>query len=240
MLNFAHRGFSGKYPENTMLAFQKALESGADGIELDVQLTRDNRLVIIHDERVDRTTDGTGFVRDFTLSDIQQLNAAGTYAYTLPPVSIPTFREYCHWVKQTDLLTNIELKNGVYDYPGIEAEVWQVLQEFQLQDQVIISSFNHASILRMKQLAPQLTYGLLTESWLINPGKYTRDLGVACYHPLYGSLTDDTVAEIKRQGIRINTFTVNDEEAVRKLLKQGIDCVITNYPDMVRRIVQGG
>ena len=74
---FAHRGFSGRYPQNTMLAFQKALESGCDGIELDVQLTKDGEVVIIHDERVDRTTDGTGWVRDFTLEELKKLNAAG-------------------------------------------------------------------------------------------------------------------------------------------------------------------
>lgn len=80
---------------------------------------------------------------------------------------IPTFEEYCNWVKDTPLVTNIELKTGVYPYPGIEEKVWAVLQQYHLEDKVIISSFNHESILRMKALAPNLKYGLLTETWLI-------------------------------------------------------------------------
>lgn len=156
MKNFAHRGFSGKYPENTMLAFRKALECGADGIEMDVQLTKDGELVVIHDERVDRTTNGTGNVRDYTLEELQKLDASYIYSEEVGFQTIPTFDEYCRWVAGTPLVTNIELKTGVYPYPGIEAKVWPVLQRYHLEDKVIISSFNHESVLRMKALAPDL------------------------------------------------------------------------------------
>ena len=97
--NFAHRGYSGKYPENTMLAFRKAAEAGADGIELDVQLTRDGEPVIIHDELVDRTTDGTGRVKDFTLAELQALDASYIYTGQYGRNPIPTLREYCEFVK---------------------------------------------------------------------------------------------------------------------------------------------
>ena len=239
MKNFAHRGFSGKYPENTMLAFQKALEIGADGIEMDVQLTKDQQLVVIHDERVDRTTNGTGNVRDFTLEELRKLDASYIYTGKMGFNGIPTFEEYCSWVKDTPLVTNIELKTGVYPYPGIEEKVWAVLQQYQLEDKVIISSFNHESILRMKALAPNLKYGLLTETWLINPGAYTKSVGVACYHPYYGSLTDEVIAEIQKEGIEINTFTVNDEASVKRLRDKGVDIVIGNFPDMVKRVLKG-
>ena len=101
MKNFAHRGFSGKYPENTMLAFRKALECGADGIEMDVQLTKDGELVVIHDERVDRTTNGTGNVRDYTLEELQKLDASYIYSEEVGFQTIPTFDEYCRWVAGT-------------------------------------------------------------------------------------------------------------------------------------------
>ncbi len=239
MKNFAHRGFSGKYPENTMLAFQQAAAVGADGIELDVQLTKDGELVVIHDERVDRTTNGSGNVRDFTLRELRRLDASYMYTGQMGFNPIPTFDEYCQWVQSTPLVTNIELKTGVYPYPGIEQKVWDALQSYHLENNVIISSFNHFSILRMKEIAPSLTYGLLTETWLVNPGQYTKNVGVACYHPYYGSLTADVVAELKSCGIVINTFTVNDEAAVRDLLQKGVDCVIGNFPDMVRRVLEG-
>ena len=97
--NFAHRGYSGRYPENTMLAFRKAVEAGADGIELDVQLTKDGVPVIIHDELVDRTTDGKGFVKDMPLTQLRQLDASYIYAGQYGVNRIPTFREYCEFVR---------------------------------------------------------------------------------------------------------------------------------------------
>ncbi len=238
MKNFAHRGFSGMYPENTMLAFHRAAEIGADGIELDVQLTKDGQLVVIHDEQIDRTTNGRGNVRDYTLRELQQFDASYIYTGKIDANRIPTFEEYCDWVKDTDLITNIELKNGVYPYPGMEEKVLDVLLSYHLQHKVIISSFNHFSVLHMRELAPHLTYGLLTETWLIHPGQYTKDLGIACYHPYYGSLTDDTVAELKKHHIIINTFTVNDERSVRDMLQKGVDCVISNFPNMVNRVIK--
>ena len=237
MKNFAHRGFSGKYPENTMLAFQKAYEAGADGIELDVQLTKDGQVVVIHDEKVDRTTNGTGLVRDYTLEELRKLDASYIYTGEMGFNPIPTFEEYCAWVAGTDLVTNVELKTGVYSYPGIEEKVWELLQKYQLEEKVIISSFNHFSVLRMKELAPSLKYGLLEESWLLAPGAYVASAGVACYHPYHDSLTADTVAEVKSHHIEINTFTVNDEDSVRRLRALGIDIVIGNFPDMVKRVL---
>ncbi|MGM9568748.1 MAG: glycerophosphodiester phosphodiesterase [Phascolarctobacterium sp.] len=237
MLNFAHRGFSGKYPENTMLAFQKAWEAGADGIELDVQLSKDGQVVIIHDEKLDRTTNGTGNVRDYTLEELRKLDASYIYAGQMGINPIPTLEEYCAWVAGTDLVTNVELKTGVYPYAGIEEKVWALLQKYHLENKVIISSFNHFSILRMKELAPNLKYGLLEESWLLTPGAYVASAGVACYHPYHGSLTPETVAEVKSHNIEINTFTVNDEESVKRLRALGVESVIGNFPDMVKRVL---
>ena len=109
----AHRGYSGAYPENTMLAFRNA-EGKADAIELDVQLTKDGYVVVIHDERIDRVTDGEGFVRDYDLKDLQKFNAAKNKSDVSKFEYIPTFEEYCAWVKNTNLETNIELKTGVF------------------------------------------------------------------------------------------------------------------------------
>ncbi|MDO4942939.1 MAG: glycerophosphodiester phosphodiesterase [Lachnospiraceae bacterium] len=238
MKNFAHRGFSGKYPENTMLAFQKAYEVGVDGIELDVQLTKDGELVIIHDESVDRTTDGTGYVRDYTLTELRNLDASYLYIGKTEKNLIPTFREYCEWVKDKDLITNIELKTGVFEYLGIEKQVLDLLQEYHLEEKVIISSFNHFSILRMKEMAPQLKYGLLSETWFIDAGAYVKSLDVACYHPIFRNLTPEVVKELKSHNIEINTFTVNTREDVLDLYEKGIDSVIGNFPDMVREVLE--
>ena len=236
--NFAHRGFSGNYPENTMLAFKKAFEAGADGIELDVQLTKDGEVVIIHDETIDRTTDGKGEVSSYTYEEIKKFDASFKFKGQYGKNLIPSLREYFEYIKDKNIVTNIELKTGVKEYLGIEEKVWDLIQEYNLQEKVIISSFNHFSVLRMKSIAPDLKYGLLTESWIINAGKYTKEVGVECYHPYFSNMTKEIVEEIKSHGIEINTFTVNEEKDIRDMIEKGIDIIIGNYPDLTKKILE--
>lgn len=234
---FAHRGFSGKYPENTMLAFKKAIEENVDGIELDVQLTKDGEVIIIHDETLDRTTDGKGLVVDYTLEEIKKFNASYIFK-DMGFNSIPTLREYFELVKNFDLITNIELKTGVNQYLGIEEKVLSLIQEFQLKNKVIISSFNHFSVMRMKKIAPYLKCGFLSEDWIIEAGKYTYSFGIECYHPRFNNLIPDVIEELKKYNLEINTWTVNSEEDMKYLKEKGIDSIITNYPDLAKKIIK--
>ena len=236
--NFAHRGFSGKYPENTMLAFRKAVEEGVDGIELDVQLTKDGEVVIIHDETIDRTTDGKGLVVSYTYDELRKFDASFKFRGQCGFNPIPTLREYFELIKDKNLVTNIELKTGLNEYFGIEEKVWKLIEEYRLEDRVLISSFNHYSVLRMKSIAPNLKYGLLTETWIINAGKYTEDVGVKCYHPHFLSMTAENVKELKEHNIEINVYTVNEEKDIRDMIEKGIDIVIGNYPDLTKKILE--
>ena len=238
MKNFAHRGFSGKYPENTILAFQKAIEVGIDGIELDVQLTSDGEVVIIHDEKVDRTTNGEGLVVSYTLEELKKLDASYIYTGKMGFNPIPTLREYFELVKDEPLVTNIELKTGINEYPGLEEKVYALIKEYHLEDRIIISSFNHYSVLRMKEIAPELVYGFLSDTWIYNPGAYTKNYGVTCYHPAFVQLKQEIVDEIKASNIIINTWTVNTEEQIRDMYAKGIDTVIGNYPDLTARVLK--
>lgn len=234
--NFAHRGFSGKYPENTMLAFEKALEIGVDGIELDVQLSKDNEVVIIHDETIDRTTNGKGFVKNYTLEELSLYNAS--YIFTnLGFNKIPTLREYFELVKNKNIITNIELKNSIINYNGLEEKVLELIKEFSIEKNVIISSFNHHSILEFKKLAPNIKCGLLIEGILINAGEYTKKNEVECFHPNFTALNNITIDELKKNNIEINTWTVNKKEDIEYLLLKDIDGIISNYPDLVKDII---
>ena len=235
--NFAHRGFSGKYPENTLLAFQKAIEVQADGIELDVQLTKDGEIVIIHDESIDRTTNGKGLVVDYTYDQLKEFDASYVYTGKFGFNKIPTLREYFNLIKGTNIITNIELKTGIFEYVGIEEKVFNLIKEFKLEDRVIISSFNHYSVLRMKALAPNIKCGFLTETWILNPGKYTKDNCIECYHPHFAILTPDIVKSLKTFGIEINTWTVNKEDEIRDLISKKVDILIGNFPDLTKRIL---
>ena len=162
--NFAHRGFSGMYPENTMLAFEKAVQTeGCDGIEMDVHLTKDGEVVIIHDEKLDRTcVNGTGFVRDYTYEELKKFDVSFKFAGQCDSQHVPALREYFELVKDTHIITNIELKTGIFEYPGIEKKVYDLIEEFGLKEKIIISSFNHFSIRRIKELCPDMECGLLT------------------------------------------------------------------------------
>lgn len=232
---FAHRGFSGNYPENTMLAFRQALASGAGGIELDVQLTKDGELIILHDEKLDRTTTGTGLVSDYTLKELKEFDASYTYRGKVGFNPIPTLQEYFELVKHEDIITNIELKTGILPYPGIEEKTWDMIRQFHLEDRILISSFNHYSIMRMKSIAPCLEYGLLTSTWIYRPGLYAKSLGVSCYHPHYIGLTGEVVQDLKEHNIKINPWTVNTKEAAASLIAKGVDNIISNYPDILER-----
>lgn len=239
MLNIAHRGFSGKYPENTMLAFKKAVEAGADGIEFDVHFSKDGELVIIHDELLDRTTNGMGAVSDYTYEELSKFDASAGFAGVYGFNKIPTLREYFEFVKPIEgFITNIELKTGVKEYSGIEKAVLELIDEFELADRIIISSFNHYSVMRIKALNSDIKCGFLDSSWIYDFGEYTKTRGVECVHPHYVSLNNESVTEIKSNSIQINTWTVNSEEEVERLFYLGIDAVIGNYPDMVKNVLE--
>ena len=235
---YAHRGYSGKYPENTMLAFQEAAKTGCDGIELDVQLTKDGKVVVIHDEAVDRTTDGSGKVKDFTYQELARLNAANLYEGKYGFCGIPLFEDYCKWAAGQDLVTNIELKTGVYYYEGLEEKTLELVRRYGLEEKVFYSSFNHLSLLKVKELAPQAVCGALLEhAGIGNAGYYCRRFGLQAYHPGYKGLTEETVKGCRENGIQVNVWTINDMGVLEQLEEWGCDGVITNYPAVCKRWV---
>lgn len=159
---WAHRGCSQRYPENTLLAFEKALKiKGLAGIELDIQLTKDRHMVVLHDERVDRTTEGIGCVRDYTLADLKRLHI---YADVHPTQQIPTIEEVLDLIEpamRSGLKLNIELKNSVYPYEGMEEQIIDLIHARGLQEQVVYSSFSARSLQKVRELDPVTEIGIL-------------------------------------------------------------------------------
>ena len=235
---FAHRGFSGKYPENTMLAFEKAVEIGVDGIELDVHLTKDNEIVIIHDEDIKRTCDGEGFVKDMTLEELRKFDASATFRGVYGFCGIPTLREYFELVKDTPIITNIELKTGVYEYHTIEQRVIDMVREFGLSEKIIFSSFNHFTVKRCEEIAPEIKRGFLTGDWIYDFGKYTAERNVQCCHPWHVSLSEEVIREMHEAGCEINTWTVNEYADIEKLSAWGVDSLIGNFPDRMIEVLR--
>ena len=235
---FAHRGFSGANPENTMLAFRKAIEAGADGIELDIHESSDGKLVIIHDESLIRTTGVDKLVSDLTLKELVRIKAAKTKddAFETP---IPSFEEFCDFMANNGLfITNVEIKTNNTWYQDIERKAIDMVRSFGLQDRIIFSSFNWISVMRAKQLAPEIECGFLYEGQKhLHLAPQALEAGIQYMHPDYALLDDETVAECKRCNIGLNVWTINTEERMRQLMAWDVNTVITNYPDMCLRLL---
>ena len=236
---FAHRGFSGYYPENTMLAFQKvAEETVADGIELDIQLTKDGEIVIMHDEMLDRTTNGSGWLKDHTLEELKMLSVGVNVKGFFPRQTIPTLREYFTWLKTTKLITNIELKTSYFEYEGIEEKLIAMVKEFGLEDQIWYSSFNHYTVARIKKLMPEAKCGLLTDTWLMNIGEYAASQGAASVNArTYFCAKEGVAAELHAHNIALQAWTPNDAEMRQELIDADVDVLITNYPDIAAKVL---
>lgn len=236
MINFAHRGFKGKYPENTMLAFKKAVEAGADGIEFDVHLSKDGQLVIIHDETLDRTTDGEGLVCEKTLEELQNLNASKLYP-DFDIQKIPTLREYFEFAKDKEIVTNIELKNSIIEYKGLEEKVYELIKEYGLGDKIIISSFNHNSLVRFKKLAPEIKCGVLESSRLYKPWEYVKKLGMEYFHPMNFTIDKEIAEEFVKNNIGLNIWFGKADYDYSLYLDCNPSGLITDYPDEVKKII---
>ena len=224
---FAHRGYSAKYPENTMLAFQKAYEAGCRGIELDVQRTLDGVLVILHDESIKRTCSHTGLVKEYTYEQLCDFD----FSYKFPQFGfqkIPTLQEYVEWAKDLDLITNMELKTSIVRYEGIEEEVFQMLCAYDMVSKVIISSFNHESIVKMKSLCPTIECAFLTDCVLLNAGAYCARYGIEGYHPRFQTLSVEAMKELKEHDIVVRPWTVNKKVDKAWVLDLGVDALISN------------
>ena len=230
----AHRGYAGKYPENTMLAFKRAWKTGCDAIELDVHVSKDGELVIMHDETVNRTTGGSGQIRNMTLEELKGLNAAAHFTGTLPPgiqgCSIPTLLEYLTWAKNKPFYTNIELKDNKYYYTGIERKVLDMVKQLGMSNRVILSSFNHASLMHAKEFAPAIRMGALCERPIGNAGTYVKMCGLQFLHPNMLKLNARTVKECHKKGILVNVWTPDTREEMLAMLELGVDGLITDQP----------
>ena len=233
---WGHRGASGYAPENTLEAFSLALEQGADGIELDVQMTKDGELVVIHDERVDRTTEGIGYVKDFTLAELKKLNANRTIP-GYQPVSIPTLKEVYEMFSGRSETINVELKTGIFFYPGMDQKVLELTAEMGMEGQVVYSSFNHQTMVDMKRYNPKAVCGLLYADGTLFMDEYCRRLGADALHPALYNLQFEGFRETCRQAeIPLHVWTVNEEEHLQWMMQMQVEAVITNYPDRAVKI----
>ena len=236
---WAHRGASGYAPENTLEGFTLAVDMKADGVELDVQLTKDGQLVVTHDEQISRVSDGTGRVVDYTLEELKQFNFNKTHPEYADVCKIPTLREVLELLQDTGMTINIELKTGVNFYSGIEKKVVELVHEMGWQNRILYSSFNHCSVLKVREYDPDAKIAFLYMEQLSHVAEYALMNKVYAVNPSVLCTTlQDEMRMCREKNVNVNVWTVNTEEDMRRLKAMGVNAVITNYPDRARRIME--
>jgi len=240
-LIIAHRGASAKAPENTLAAFELAFEMGADGIELDVMLSKDEQLVVIHDDTVDRTTNGSGRVSDFPLKILQGLDAGSVFSTAFHGERLPSLAEVFERF-DGKMLINVELKNYATPFDGLTDKVVNLIQKYKLLNSVLLSSFNPLNLWRARRRLPEVRLGLLTlggKAGALSRGALGRIFPYDALHPYYSDVNETLVNKIHSLGRQVNVWTVNEPEELLRLCQLGVDGIITNDPQAARKVIEG-
>lgn len=223
-LNIGHRGACGYAPENTLLSFKKALEFNVDMVELDVYALSSGELVVIHDETVDRTTNGKGYVWDFSFDEIRKLDAG-------EGEQVPTLNEVLDLI-QRKCQVNIELKGEGTAEPTAKLIEDYLEKGWQYED-FLVSSFNHHELKKFKDLSPKTRTGALITAIPIDYAKFAEDLGAFSANLDIDFINKDFVQDAHQRGLKVYVFTVNTEEDIKRMKKLSVDGIFTNFPDRV-------
>lgn len=235
---FGHRGASAHAPENTIAAFELALVQQADAIELDVKLSADGHVVVIHDSTVDRTTNGTGRVKDLSLSDLRALDAGSFFSEKFRGEKIPTLDEVFETVGKRTFI-NVELTNYDTRRDQLVEMVCMLVKKHQLQKRIMFSSFLASNLSKARSYLPDVPGGLLALNGLL--GSWARSFGFVfgkyqALHPYLNDMTQQEALRVHRLNRRVHVWTVNDEQDMRRLFGWGVDGIFTDDPQLAVRV----
>ncbi|MDZ7672319.1 MAG: glycerophosphodiester phosphodiesterase family protein [Halanaerobiales bacterium] len=225
----AHRGSSSSAPENSKASLLQALKDGATGVEIDLQLTSDNEVVVIHDETIDRTSSGLGFVKDMTLKELKEYDIGSFFDPKFKAERIITLKEALELLKNSKII-NIEIKKMVNFNHNIEKEVVKVLEGLDLNNKIIVSSFNHDSLDIIKNINNKIITAPLFYARVHNPWEYAKRLGSKYLHLYYKAVDNKLIQNCHKNNIKVNVFTVDKKEDLKKMIEFNVDGIITNYP----------
>ncbi len=228
---WAHRGSSRSQPENTMAAFEQAVADKAEGIELDVQRSRDGKLLVFHDENLKRLTGKDAYLPTLEWNELKRLNVAANR----PDAGVhhmPLLSEVLDFIKGTDLVLNIELKNSNIFYPGMDDEVVELVEKMKVLEQVRFSSFNHMSMSYLASRGYGEMSGMLYSEILCDPWVYVGGCGMGAIHPMFNNLqVPNLVKNCHDAGLKVNVWTVDDEVFINAALLLEVDVIMTNVPE---------
>jgi glycerophosphoryl diester phosphodiesterase len=240
VLVIAHRGFSGVAPENTIAAFKKAIDLGVDMIELDVHLSKDGQVVVIHDDTLNRTTNGKGKVANYTLNELKQLDAGSWFGNQFSGEKIPTLKEVLE-LTRGQMLLNIELKIGElgqYTMMDLTDRSLQEVEKTGVLNQVIFASFAPSAIDRIIGKNPKIPVALIyNQSWTF-PQEVTGGRSIPVLSCSGKVLTQTNISKTHQRGMKVIAWTLNTEEHMQHFLNMGVDGIVTDYPDRLIKILQ--
>ncbi|MFP3895409.1 MAG: glycerophosphodiester phosphodiesterase [Anaerolineales bacterium] len=237
-LIIAHRGASAVAPENTLAAFRAAVEAGADGIEMDVMRCHSGELMVVHDDTVDRTTDGSGLVRTISKDSLRMLDAGSWFGPEHAGQRIPTLDDVLPFV-EGGIRLNIEIKSQGLRSEGLEEEIADMIRAREYEDRILISSFNPLVLMRLRNVAPEIQRGLLyTPGSLRSSPRIWRHLvQPQALHPHHSVVDEEYIRWAKENGYRVNVWTVNEAERMREMIALDVDGIITDHPARLRRFL---
>lgn len=223
MLRIGHRGACGYEPENTLRSFNRALELGVDMLELDVHICQSGEIVVIHDSKVDRTTNGTGYVTDKTLDELKTLDAG-------KGERIPTLPEVLDLVNRK-VKVNVELKGTDTAKPVFQLLEKHVTEFGWSYADFLISSFNHDELQEFRRLSKEFSIGVLISNIPAGFIEFAEKIGAYSVNVYIGSITRELVDDARRRGIRVFVWTVDDIDDIGRMSSLGVDGIFSNYPD---------
>lgn len=237
-IKIAHRGSSGSYPENTRLAFEKAIEAGADMIEMDCRLSKDGHVVVIHDDRLDRTARAKGFVKGKTLRQLKKLDVGAWLKKSFKGERIQTLEEILEIVSGK-VEINLEIKSVLHGPLGIELKVLFIVSHFDYLERTIFSSFDYQSLRRLRELAPDVRIGVLYGAGIKdNPFQAAREMNAYSLHIQKEFATPHFLEEARELGLKSFVWTVNEAKEMEKFLSLGVDGIISDFPEKFWKIKQ--
>lgn len=231
---FAHRGASHYRPENTLSAYEYAYELGADGIELDVQMSRDGELVLYHDWSFDRITGRTDIVIEMNSADIKKLDAGSVFSEEFNGEQVPFLSEALSIVPDGKIV-NIEIKKISFDNRPLEEKIIETVCNHGLEKRVIISSFNHYSLKKVEEINPEIKTALLFNSMPVDPASYIKKFNCYSFHPAFVYVNKEQINSMHELGIKVFPWVVDIQFFAEKLLAMGADGIFTNIPDLLKK-----
>lgn len=240
-VRIAHRGASGEglAPENTLAAFERAIETGVDAVELDVRATRDGHLVVLHDAELDRTTNASGPVRELTLEQVRQADAGSWRGEEYRGQRVPTLAEVLELCRRR-VLVLVEIKAD-----GIAERTLQVIDDLGAREQVVVQSFTPEIVRRVKVLQPGIPAALLVGRLPTAPSRLRArrlvtqvlEVGANALAIWHATLTPALIEEVRKRAVSLWTWTVDEEIVMRDMVLLGVQGIITNHPDRLNQVL---